>query len=83
MQVEVAESLCDLDVLHHRATEHADLAVELLRHVNDDLQTVDGRRERRDEDAPLGLGENLLEVGDDGALRGRAARHGRVRRIRS
>src|SRR5205085_148788 len=63
------------------ATEHADLAVELLRHVNDDLQAVNRRGEGGDEDAPLGLGENLLEVGDDGALRGRSARHGRVRRV--
>ena len=81
VEVEEAEALGDLDVLEHRAAEDADLAVELLRHVEHNLEAVDGRGEGGDDDAPFGLVENLLEGRDDGALRGRAARHGRVGRV--
>jgi hypothetical protein len=55
MHVEIAEPFGDLDVLQHRTTEHADLAVELLRHVEDDLQAVNRRSESGDDDAPFGL----------------------------
>ena len=82
MHVQIIESLRDLDVLDHRATEHADLSVELLRHVKDDLQAMDGRRKRGDDDAPFSFSENLFKGRDDGALRRRAPGHGRVGRIR-
>jgi hypothetical protein len=51
--VEIAKPLGNLDVLLHRATEHADLAIELLRDIKDDLQTMNRRSKRRDDNSAL------------------------------
>ena len=78
VNVQIAEPLGDLDVLLHRAPQHADSAIELQRDVKDDLQTMDRRSERRDNDAAFGFGKDFFESRNHRAFRGRAAGHGRV-----
>ena len=43
----------DLNILLHRAAEHTDLSAKLMRDVKDDLQTMQRRRERRNDQAGL------------------------------
>ena len=54
--------LGDLDILLHRAAEHADLSAEFVGDVEDDLQPMQRRRERRDEQAARRLLEDLFET---------------------
>ena len=69
-----AELLRDLRVLVHAAADKRDLAIELRRQIDDDLQPVEARRERRDDDLAFGAGEDLLEgVFDIGFRSGVAA----------
>src|SRR6185312_1174726 len=74
--VDVAEVPRDVDVLAHRAADHAHLAAGLDRHVGRLLHAVDVRGERRDEDAAgarrnqlaEGLADEPLRAGHAGAL---------------
>ena len=56
-----AEPLRDLRVLVHAAADERHLAIELRREVDDDLQPIQARRKRRDDDLAFGAGEDLLE----------------------
>ena len=81
MHVEITEPLRDLHVLHHRATEHANLAVELLRHVEARFAGGESKKRKRRRRCALRLSKNLLKGRNDSALRRRAPGHGGVRRI--
>src|SRR5712692_7201119 len=79
--IEIAKPVGDLDVLLHRAPQHADSAIELLRDVKDDLQTMNRRSKRRDDDAAFGLGKDFFESRNYRAFGWRAAGHSRVGRV--
>jgi hypothetical protein len=59
--LEVAEPLRDLRVLHHPAAHERDLAVELRRQIHEDLHPVDARGKCGDDDAAGGAREDLFE----------------------
>ena len=59
--VQEAEPLRDLRVLVHAAADKRHLAIELRRQVDDDLQAIQARRERRDDDLAFRAGEDLFE----------------------
>ncbi len=62
---EIAQPLRDLRVVDHAAADERDPPVELRREVDDDLHPVDARRERRDDNLAVRVGEDLFEgVGD-------------------
>ena len=79
---QVAQPLRDLRVVLHAAADEGDPALELLGQVDQQLQPVDARRERRHEHAPGGAAEDLLEAGDDVAFRAREAAPVGVRAVR-
>src|SRR5690349_14777127 len=81
MDIEIAKPLSNLDVFLHRSTEHADFPIELLRDIKDDLQTMNRRSKRCDDNSALGFSEDLFERRNNGTLRWRATGHGRVSRI--
>ncbi len=62
---EVAQPLGDLRVLDDAASDESHPSIELRREVHENLHPVDARRERRHDDLPLGVGEDLLERVDD------------------
>jgi hypothetical protein len=66
---QVPEALGDLRILDHAAADERDLAIELRREVDQNLHTIDARRERRDDDAAGGAREDLLERLDHLELR--------------
>ena len=55
------EPLRDLRVFDHAAADERDLAIELRREVDDDLQPIQARRKGGDDDLAFGAGEDLLE----------------------
>jgi hypothetical protein len=67
--VHVAEVAGDVDVLAHRAADHADLAPHLDGNVDRLLHAVDVRRKAGDEHPPLASGDDLAESLADKALR--------------
>ena len=68
VNIQITEPIRNLDILLHRATQHTDFPIELLRHVKNDLQAVNRRSERRDDDATARLGKDFLERRNDRAL---------------
>ena len=66
--VEVAELAGDLGVVDHGAARHHDLAAHGDGGVADLLQAVDVAREGRDEDAALGVLDDVAQVGADRGL---------------
>ena len=66
--VQVAEPLGDLRICDHAAADERHLAVELRGQVDEDLHSVQARRERAHDQLALGAGEELLEGVDDLAL---------------
>src|SRR3954447_21481924 len=65
---QVAEVTGDAHVADHRATDERDLALVRLGRVEHLLDTVHVRREAGDDDAPLGLTEDVVEHRPDLAL---------------
>ena len=57
-----AETLRDLCVLHQAAADECDLALELRGQIDQQLDAIDARRKRRDDELALGAGEQLLEA---------------------
>src|SRR5215213_1126299 len=76
--VEITESICNLDILLHRTPEHTDVSIKLLRNVEHDLQTMNRRSKSRNDDAPLRFRKDLFERRNHCALRRRATRNRRV-----
>jgi hypothetical protein len=66
--VEIAEPIGNLNILLHRSTKHADLAIELLGNVKDDLQAMNGRGECGHDDSPLRFRKDFFESRNDCAL---------------
>ena len=82
MDIEITKPIGNLYILLHGSTEHANLPIELLRHVQHNLQPMDGGREGRHNDTTAGFRKNLFEGGNNRAFRRRTSRHRRIRRIR-
>ena len=78
---EVSKLAGDLRVGNHGATRNDDLAACRGCGIAHLLKPVDVRREARDEDAPLGVLDNVTQVGSHGGLRGRVSRPGGVRGV--
>src|SRR5205807_7970985 len=78
MNVEITKPLGYLDILLHRTPKHADLPTELLRHIEHDLQTMNGRGEGGNDDATRRLSEDFFEGRNDGTLRRRSSGNCRV-----
>ena len=79
--VGIAEVAGHVEVAHHRAADHADLAAALLGGVDDLLQAVDVRRERRHDHPARRVADDALErSGDDLLALGHALALG-VRRV--
>jgi hypothetical protein len=71
--VDVAQVLGNLSGLHHGAADDGDFAVVLARQIEGDLDAKDGGREAGEEELLLGLREDFVEAGNDGAFAGRVA----------
>ena len=72
--LDVTERAADVDVLSHRASDERHLARQRGGGVDDLLDAMDVRRKAGHDDPPIGVGEHLLELRADLALRGRKAR---------
>ena len=79
---DVAELQRDVDDVDHAAAEHGDVALVADGCVDDLLDAVDVRRERRDDDAAARIVESAVKCRTDRALRRRMALALRIRRIR-
>ena len=80
--VDVAEVARDVQVLAHRAPDHADLAADVDGNVDCLLHAVDVGGERGDEDPPLPLRDDLTERLADETLRAGHPRPLGVGRVR-
>ena len=80
-RVDVAELERNVDDIDHAAAEHGHLALIAHRRVDDLLDAMDVRRERRDDDAAAAVVERLVERRTDRALARRMALALRVRRV--
>src|SRR6478752_4457571 len=78
---EVAELGGDAHVAHHRAPDHGDLASGLLGRVEHLLDAVHVAAEAGDDDAALGMAEDLVDGGRDLELGRREAGDVGVRRV--
>ncbi len=79
--LEVPQPGRDLRVLDHATPDERHLPPVLLGQVHEHLHPVQARREQRDDDLPLGRGEDLLERVDDLQLRAGVARPVDVRAV--
>src|SRR5215831_3745488 len=69
--VQVPEIQRDFGRFRHRATYQRDFALVFASHLDGQLDAMDGRRKTRDEQAPVGAGEDLVKASPHGALAGR------------
>ncbi len=72
-QPQIAEPLCGVGSLQHPAPHERDLALKLIRQVDENLHPVHARRERRHEQLARGRREHFLERVLDFQLRPREA----------
>ena len=70
---DVAEIFGDLGGVVHGAADEGDFASVLAGEFDGELDAVDRRREARDEQAALGVGEDFVKLAADGALAGRVS----------
>ena len=70
---DVAEVLGNLSALHHGTTDDSHFAAMLAGQIEGDADAEDGGGEAAEEELLLGLREDLVEPGNDGALAGRVA----------
>src|ERR1044072_281524 len=82
MNVEISKPISNLNILLHRPPQHTNLPIKLLGDIENDLQPMNGRSERRDNDSSLGLSEDFFECRNYCALRRRTSGNRGVRRIR-
>src|SRR5579872_1281289 len=68
---DVAQVFGDLGRVIHGAADEGDLASVLMGELYGEVDAVNGTREARDEEATLGVGEDLVELAANGALTGR------------
>jgi hypothetical protein len=77
--VEITKTVGNLNVLLHRASQHANPAVKLLCNVENDLQTMNRRRESGYNYSTLSFRKDFFKGRDDSAFGWSAARHSCVR----
>ncbi len=80
-RLDVAEVLRDFDVRFHAASGQEDLAIRVLGNIDDHLDAVEQGREGRDDHAPFGVHDKILNRSRNFAFAFRVARLCGIRRI--